>query len=46
MEGFIGEHGNIIISGILAVTALVAVVMIAKTVGNIDYFATLSVIGG
>ena len=46
MEGFIGEHGNVIISGILAVASLVAVILVAKAVGNLDYIATLSIMGG
>lgn len=46
MEGFIGEHGGVIVSGVIAVFSIIAAVGIIYAAGQMEFLATVSVIGG
>ncbi len=46
MEGFIGEHGSVIISGMVAILSVVAASAIVYAAGEMELLTTISVVGG
>ena len=45
MEEFISEHGGVVISGIVSIFLVAIIFMVVMTVGNMDAYSIVSIIG-